>query len=135
MKKIIDKFHEVDCPYKVIIANPFAVGESISLHQACHNAIYLERNFNAAMYMQSKDRIHRYGLNDDDVINYHFLLTKDTIDEIIHRRLIEKENRMLDITEKEEIPLLGMNMDESNDDENDIQSIMKYYYEKQSTRN
>lgn len=134
-EKIIDKFHEVNCPYKVIIANPFAVGESISLHKACHNAIYLERNFNAAMYMQSKDRIHRYGLNDDDIINYHFLLTKNSIDEVIHKRLIEKENRMLDIIEKEEIPLLNMNMDETTNDQNDIQSIMKYYYEKQSTRN
>jgi ERCC4-related helicase len=134
-EKIIDKFHEEDCPYKVIIANPFAVGESISLHKACHNAIYLERNFNAAMYMQSKDRIHRYGLKDNDIINYHFLLTKDSIDEVIHKRLIEKENRMLDIIEKEEIPLLNMNMDETTDDQNDIQSIMKYYYEKQSTRN
>lgn len=134
-EKIIDKFHEEDCPYKVIIANPFAVGESISLHKACHNAIYLERNFNAAMYMQSKDRIHRYGLKNNDIINYHFLLTKDSIDEVIHKRLIEKENRMLDIIEKEEIPLLNMNMDETTDDQNDIQSIMKYYYEKQSTRN
>lgn len=134
-EKIIDKFHEEDCPYKVIIANPFAVGESISLHRACHNAIYLERNFNAAMYMQSKDRIHRYGLKNNDIINYHFLLTKDSIDEVIHKRLIEKENRMLDIIEKEEIPLLNMNMDETTDDQNDIQSIMKYYYEKQSTRN
>lgn len=134
-EKIIDKFHDTNCPYKVIIANPFAVGESISLHKACHNAIYLERNFNAAMYMQSKDRIHRYGLKDNDIINYHFLLTKDSIDEVIHKRLIEKENRMLDIIEKEEIPLLNMNMDEPVDDENDIQSIMKYYYEKHSIRN
>jgi hypothetical protein len=134
-EKIIDKFHEEDCPYRVIIANPFAVGESISLHKACHNAIYLERNFNAAMYMQSKDRIHRYGLKNNDIINYHFLLTKNSIDEVIHKRLIEKENRMLDIIEKEEIPLLNMNMDETTDDQNDIQSIMKYYYEKQSTRN
>ena len=37
---IVREFQKEDCPYKVIIANPFAVAESISLHKACHNAIY-----------------------------------------------------------------------------------------------
>jgi hypothetical protein len=54
-EEIIKQFHQPNCVYKVIIANPSAVGESISLHKACHNAIYLEKNFNAAMYMQSKE--------------------------------------------------------------------------------
>lgn len=39
-EKIIKAFQHPDCPFKVIIANPFAVAESISLHKACHNAIY-----------------------------------------------------------------------------------------------
>ena len=56
-ERIVREFHREDCPYKVIIANPFAVAESISLHKACHNAIYLERSFNAAHFVQSKDRI------------------------------------------------------------------------------
>lgn len=61
-EKIVKAFQHSDCPFKVIIANPFAVAESISLHKACHNAIYIERSFNAAHFVQSKDRIHRYGL-------------------------------------------------------------------------
>ena len=28
--------------FQVVIANPFSVAESISLHKGCHNAIYLE---------------------------------------------------------------------------------------------
>ena len=32
-EKIIRKFHEGNSPFKVIIANPFAVSESISLHE------------------------------------------------------------------------------------------------------
>jgi hypothetical protein len=58
----------------VIIANPFAVAESILLHKACHNAIYLECSFNAAHFMQSNDRIHRYGLGEDVLTNYYYLL-------------------------------------------------------------
>lgn len=43
-EKIVKEFQHPNCPFKVIIANPFAVAESISLHKACHNAIYIERS-------------------------------------------------------------------------------------------
>jgi hypothetical protein len=128
-EEIINKFHQPDCPYKVIIANPFAVGESISLHKACHNAIYLEKSFNAAMYMQSKDRVHRYGLNKNDIINYYYLISENSIDQTIHDRVLEKEQRMLDIIENEEIPLLNMNMDDSDENnEDDIRAIIRDYH-------
>ena len=129
-EKIIRRFHDEDCPFKVIIANPFAVGESISLHKACHHAVYLEKNFNAGMYMQSKDRIHRYGLNQDDSINYYHLLSENSIDQIIHERVLEKEQRMLDIIESQEIPLLDMNMEDSPDDE--IQAVIRDYHVRKS---
>lgn len=132
-EKIISSFHEKDCPYKVIIANPFAVGESISLHKACHNAIYLEKNFNAAMYMQSKDRIHRVGLEPTDKINYYYFLSKDSVDEVIHKRVLEKEKKMLEIIESEEIPLLSMNMDDVNEGYDDIQSIIKDYHDRRNS--
>jgi hypothetical protein len=128
-EEIISQFHQYDCPYKVIIANPFAVGESISLHKACHNAIYLEKSFNAAMYMQSKDRVHRYGLNKNDIINYYYLISENSIDQTIHDRVLEKEQRMLSIIENEEIPLLNMNMDDSDENnEDDIKAIIRDYH-------
>lgn len=132
-EKIIRDFHKGDCRYKVIIANPFAVGESISLHKACHNAIYLEKDFNAAHYMQSKDRIHRYGLKDGEIVHYYYLVTENSIDEVIHERVLEKEAAMLDIVERDEIPLLKLNMDENDDaDENDIRAIIKWYRDRKS---
>lgn len=130
-EEIINQFHQSDCPYKVIIANPFAVGESISLHKACHNAIYLEKSFNAAMYMQSKDRIHRYGLGTNDIINYYYLISKNSIDQTIHDRVLEKEQKMLNIIENEEIPLLNMNMEDSDESsENDIKAIIRDYHDR-----
>jgi len=132
-EKIIEKFHNLDSPFKVIIANPFAVGESISLHKACHNAIYLEKNFNASMYMQSKDRVHRYGLDDKDIVNYYYLLSKDSVDETIHKRILEKEQRMLELIENEDIPLLNMNMEDSNDgDKDDIRAIIRDYHDRKN---
>jgi hypothetical protein len=45
------------------------------------------------MYMQSKDRVHRYGLDDNDVINYYYLISENSIDQTIHDRVLEKEQR------------------------------------------
>ena len=99
------------------------------------NAIYLEKNYNASMYMQSKDRIHRYGLDKDDEINYYYLLSEDTIDESIHDRVLAKEERMLEIIESQEIPLLNMNMDEDEGViEDDIQSLVRDYYVRKAAR-
>jgi superfamily II DNA or RNA helicase len=116
---IIKEFNSNNSSFNVIIANPFAVAESISLHKACHNAIYMERNFNAANFIQSKDRIHRVGLQPNDRINYYYILSEDSIDETIHSRLKQKEARMLKIIESNEIPLISMNMDYESDVEND----------------
>ena len=54
-------FHE-DKNAMVLVANPAACSEGISLHTVCHHALYLDRNYNAAQFLQSADRIHRLGL-------------------------------------------------------------------------
>lgn len=126
-EKIIRKFHEPNSPFKVIIANPFAVSESISLHKTCHNAIYLERTFNASNFIQSKDRIHRVGLHEGVQTNYHYIVSESSIDETIHSRLIEKEKRMLEIIENQEIPLINENLNYDIDLENDIKAIIRDY--------
>lgn len=92
--------------FPVVIANPFAVSESISLHKGCHNAIYLERDYNCANFLQSKDRIHRYGLPANQQTNYYYILSKDSIDGVIHNKLGEKVKRMEQIID-EEIPLFA----------------------------
>src|SRR5215472_7504206 len=71
-EKIVEEFQSPKSSFRVVVANPFAVGESISLHRTCRHAIYVERNFNAAAFLQSKDRIHRYGLPADAKVNYYY---------------------------------------------------------------
>lgn len=131
-EKIIHEFHKINSPFKVIIANPFAVSESISLHKAAHNAIYLERTFNATHFIQSKDRIHRVGLDPNTTTYYHYVIARDTIDETIHRRLAEKEQRMLELIESQEIPLFSENMDYDIDLESDIKAIIRDYVRRSS---
>lgn len=124
-EKIVSNFHNPECPYKVIIANPFAVSESISLHKACKNAIYLERTFNAAHFIQSKDRIHRYGLQKNDIVNYYYIISEDSIDESIDERLKIKEKRMNEIIESMPIPLFDNIEDDLGDE--DVKAIMRNY--------
>lgn len=124
-ESIIRKFQQENCSYKVLIANPYAVAESISLHKACHNAIYIERSFNAAHFVQSKDRIHRYGLKSDDETNYYFIVARNSIDETIDMRLTEKERRMTEIMESMPIPLFdNISSDMGNED---IKALIKDY--------
>ena len=59
---MFDRFKNQDS-CSILIANPAASGESISLHHWCNEAIYLDRSFNAAHFLQSMDRIHRFGKN------------------------------------------------------------------------
>ncbi len=80
---------------RILIANPGACAESVSLHKVCHHAIYLDRTFNGVQYMQSLDRIHRIGLEPNEQVHYYILRTKNTIDELIDNRLREKQKRML----------------------------------------
>jgi len=85
----IKQFHE-DPHRFVLVANPAAAGEAISLHTVCHNAIYVDRTYNAAQFLQSEDRIHRVGLPMDTVTEVDILIAPGTIDESVDRRLIQK---------------------------------------------
>jgi len=126
---IIKEFHKADSSFSVIIANPFAVAESISLHKVCHNAIYIERSFNCAHFIQSKDRIHRYGLKEDVVTKYYYLLSEDSIDQTINTRLHVKENRMIALTESSDIPLFD-NLGDDGDE--DVKAIISDYVKRKN---
>jgi SNF2 family DNA or RNA helicase len=89
----IRQFHR-DPACRVMIANPAACGEGISLHQACHHAIYVDRTFNAAHYLQSIDRIHRLGLPAATVTRVEILEARWTIDTRVARRLKAKIDSM-----------------------------------------
>lgn len=78
----------------VLLANPAAVGEGISLHRSCHEAVFLERTFNAGQYLQSIDRIHRLGLKPTDETRISFLICIGTVDEVVDGRVAEKAGRL-----------------------------------------
>lgn len=126
---IIDRFHSA-AGDAILIANPQAVGESISLHKTCRTAIYFDRDFNAGRFIQSKDRIHRYNPEGGGPVTYHYLVTSGTIDDDINARLIVKEARLSDLVDADDIPLLTAATD---DDADDIRAILESY-ERRKTR-
>jgi SNF2 family DNA or RNA helicase len=90
----LKKFH-VDSSCWVMIANPAAAGEGISLHEACHEAIYLDRSYVSTHYLQSIDRIHRLGLPDNTETNIKIIQAAPpaglgSIDYSVSRRLAKK---------------------------------------------
>lgn len=85
----IDRFRN-SSSCSVLITNPQTLGEGISLHRQCHNALYVDRTYNAGQYLQSIDRIHRRGLDKDVVTEVKILKTKGSIDERVDLRLSEK---------------------------------------------
>lgn len=79
---------------RVLLANPAAMSEGVSLHQDCHDAIYVDRTFNAGQYLQSIDRIHRLGLTPGTETRITFLVSVDTVDEVVDSRIKVKAERL-----------------------------------------
>ncbi|WP_282695555.1 DEAD/DEAH box helicase [Streptomyces sp. CC208A] len=77
-----------DC--MVLISNPATLGEGISLHQVCHDAVYVDRDFMAGRFLQSMDRIHRLGLSPGTETNATVLVARNTVDEVVMTRLEKK---------------------------------------------
>ncbi len=83
-----------DSTVQVLVANPAACGEGINLHTSRHYAIYVDRNYNAAQFLQSEDRIHRLGLSRDQLTYVEILVCPNTIDVSVDLRLRDKVRRM-----------------------------------------
>ena len=100
-QSLIDDFR--NSKFDVLITNPHTLAESVSLHSVCHDAIYFEYSYNLVHLLQSKDRIHRLGLKDDQYTQYYFMEDQfnglngsPSIDHKVYVRLKEKEQTMLD---------------------------------------
>jgi SNF2 family DNA or RNA helicase len=121
-EKIIDEFNEGKI--KILLTNPHTLAESVSLHKKCNNAIYMEMNYNLSQYLQSRDRIHRLGIEPNRETNYYILLTKYngySIDEKIYKALHKKEFRMYDTIEGQ----MQINRDEKSIKEKLVEEIKR----------
>jgi SNF2 family DNA or RNA helicase len=94
----VKRFKE-DPSCMVLIANPGAAAESISLHEQCNHALYLDRTYNAGQFMQSRDRIHRLIEKDKEQQKYFhifYLSYPGSVDHKVHNALNRKITAMSD---------------------------------------
>lgn len=115
----IRRFHD-DASCKVMIANPAAAGEGISLHHAAHDAIYLDRSYVSTHYLQSIDRIHRLGLKEGVETNIWIYQTMapsglGCIDHSVSRRLAKKLRALQEMLDDPDLNDIAL--DEENADD------------------
>lgn len=127
----IDRFRS-DPGCMVLLSNPATLGEGISLHHECHDAVYVDRDFAAGRFLQSLDRIHRLGLRQDVQTRITVLASEGTIDEVVAARLASKLDFMgtiLDdpavqqLADLDEEPAAGGGLDRG-----DLQALMGHLH-------
>lgn len=114
-EEIIASFIDPDSGLDILIANPAACAESISLHKTCSHAVYYDLSYNCAQYLQSLDRIHRVGGSEDKVANYHFLQYNATVDQDILTNVQAKARRMSAIIDQD-YPVYSLDMFAADDE-------------------
>jgi SNF2 family DNA or RNA helicase len=126
-ERIVKDFHD-DPNMFVLVANPAACSEGISLHTVCHHAIYLDRNYNAAQFLQSMDRIHRLGLPKGTVTTIEIVHTPNSIDDLVDLRLTDKVRRMSEVLEDPSLKVeaVTVELDEDGFDEEDAKQLLKH---------
>ncbi|MBU3131031.1 DEAD/DEAH box helicase family protein [Clostridium gasigenes] len=114
---IINQFRNGE--FDVLITNPHTLAESVSLHSVCHDAVYFEYSYNLVHLLQSKDRIHRLGLPENQYTQYYYIQInfmndgKDfSIDEQIYSRLMDKEKIMLEAIDNNELEYVTSNKED-----------------------
>ena len=117
----------------VLVTNPASCSESISLHSSCHNAIYLDRTYDCALFLQSIDRIHRLGLPPDARVTIHILLAtcngRPTIDQLVDASLLAKDASMRLLLEGANLGPISLSDDPSVDaegNERDLEELLRY---------
>ena len=125
----IERFLSVSGP-AALVTNPATSSESISLHRACHHAIYLDRTYDAALYLQSIDRIHRLGLLPDADVTIHILQAtldnEDTIDQLVDTALLEKQAVMEELLGGAEVHPLQQDAGDSEGSRGDLEQLLRY---------
>jgi SNF2 family DNA or RNA helicase len=120
--------------FAVLLANPAACAESISLHSHCHTALYIDRTYDCARWLQSIDRIHRLGLPADVTVEIHVIETvidgADTIDGLVDSSLQRKTVRMQQLLEGAELQTqhlaLQDTLEAAQGDVTDLRDVLEY---------
>ena len=116
-----------DC--MVLLANPAAMAEGVSLHETCHDAVYIDRTYNAGQYLQSLDRIHRLGLPLGTETRITLLIAENSIDESVDQRVGDKARRLAVMLNDPDLVTMSLPDEESHGqwiDLEDVESLLAH---------
>ena len=98
----------------ILLANPAACAEAISLHHNCHHAIYVDRTFNCGQFLQSLNRIHRVGLPKNITTHYWIPILECAVERSVDQRLQERQRTMYEFL-GDETPVISLDVTEESD--------------------
>jgi hypothetical protein len=98
----------------ILLANPSACAEAISLHHECHHAIYVDRTFNCGQFLQSLNRIYRVGLPEHITTHYWIPILECAVERSVNQRLQERQQTMYEFL-GDETPVIGVDVSEESD--------------------
>lgn len=76
-------------PARYLIAHPRTLGHGVTLTNASY-VVYYSLSYSLEEFIQSQDRVHRIG--QAFKCTYFSLLAEDTVDEVIYKALLKKED-------------------------------------------
>jgi len=122
-EQIIREFHDSNS-CNVLVANPAAGSEGISLHRVCHRALYVGRTYNATHYLQSRDRINRLGMPDGAVARMTVLESTapqrvGSIDLSVRRRLDLKVQQLADALNDDDLKTIALESEDADQELDD----------------
>lgn len=111
-KSELTRFRE-DPKCHVLLSNPQTLGEGISLHKHCHTEIFVDRTYNAGLYLQAVDRIHRLGLEPGQETHIEILQTSNSIDERVEARLAIKITALANFLQDKKLTQTALPQDDA----------------------
>jgi SNF2 family DNA or RNA helicase len=109
----------------VLVVNPAAGSEGISLHTVCQHAIYAGRTYNSAQFLQSRDRINRLGMpiGAKATMSVHTISAPEgigSIDRHLDERLSAKVSAMANVLDDEDLRQIALDSENFPANESDI---------------
>jgi len=110
---------------KMVLVVNSAISEGINLHQVCQHAIYAGRTYNAAHYLQSRDRINRLNMPPGTKATMTIHWSKapkglGSIDKHIDGKLSQKVTEMARLLDDEDLRIIGLETEDFSKDESEI---------------
>lgn len=75
---------------RMLLANPASMGHGLNMQSGGNIIVWFGLNYNLELYQQANARLYRQGQKNTVII--HHLVLKDSIDEVVIKRLQEKKN-------------------------------------------